>query len=42
MSDLPAVANSTGVLGLVRSAWNSDLAYSFRRSKVTVVAGIIT
>lgn len=42
MSDLPAIANSTGVLGLARSAWNSDLAYSFRRSKVTVVAGIIT
>lgn len=42
MSDLPAMANSTGVLGLVRSAWNSDLAYSFRRSKVTVVAGSIT
>jgi peptide/nickel transport system permease protein len=42
MSDLPAIASSAGILDLLRSAWNSDLAYSFRRSKVTVVAGIIT
>ena len=42
MSDLPAAANPTGVLDLARSVWNSDLAYSFRRSKVTVVAGIVT
>jgi peptide/nickel transport system permease protein len=42
MSDLPATSTSTGLLDLPRSAWNSDLAYSFRRSKVTVVAGIIT
>ncbi len=28
--------------GVFRRAWDSDLGYSFRRSKVAVVAGIIT
>ena len=42
MSDLPAMASAPSPEGLVRRAWNSDLAYSFRRSKVTVVAGVIT
>ncbi len=30
------------IQSVARVAWNSDLAYSFRRSKVTVVAGVIT
>ena len=30
------------IRSVARTAWNSDLAYSFRRSKVTVVAGVIT
>lgn len=42
MSDLPAAAEPAGVLGALRGAWNSDLAYSFRRSKVTVAAGLVT
>ncbi len=42
MSDLPVMASPAAGVGLLRSAWNSDLAYSFRRSKVTVVAGTIT
>ena len=38
MSALPESAPR----GVARRAWDSDLAYSFRRSKVTVVAGVIT
>ncbi len=42
MSDLPIVASDSGTPGWFGRAWNSDLAYSFRQSKVTVVAGLVT
>lgn len=42
MSQLAPIADSLDAAGLARRAWNSDLAYSFRQSKVTVVAGVIT
>ncbi len=42
MSQSAPIADSLDTAGLARRAWNSDLAYSFRRSKVTVVAGVIT
>jgi len=35
-------AQTTSTPGWMRRAWDSDLAYSFRRSKVTVVAGLVT
>lgn len=41
MSDLQASGNSSAP-GLLHQIWQSDLAYSFRQSKVTVVAGIIS
>jgi len=42
MNQSSPTADPFAAPGLARRAWNSDLAYSFRRSKVTVVAGIIT
>lgn len=42
MSEVPLTMTTAANAGLTRRIWNSDLAYSFRRSKVTVVAGIIT
>ena len=42
MSQSSQVAEPVSAMGLARRAWNSDLAYSFRRSKVAVVAGSIT
>ena len=42
MSQSSPAAESFFVADLARRAWNSDLSYSFRRSKVTVVAGFIT
>jgi peptide/nickel transport system permease protein len=42
MSQSTQLAEPHSVAGLARRAWNSDLAYSFRRSKVTVAAGIVT
>ncbi len=42
MSQSSQLAGSAAATGLVKRAWNSDLAYSFRRSKVTVAAGIVT
>ena len=42
MSELPVMAEPATIQSVARTAWNSDLAYSFRRSKVTVVAGVIT
>ncbi len=42
MSQSPPTTDSFFAADLARRAWNSDLSYSFRRSKVTVVAGIIT
>ena len=42
MSQSSPAAEQFFVANLARRAWNSDLSYSFRRSKVTVVAGFIT
>ena len=42
MIELPVIAGPATIQNVARAAWNSDLAYSFRRSKVTVVAGVIT
>ena len=42
MSQSSQASEPFSIVGLPRRAWNSDLAYSFRRSRVTVVAGIFT
>lgn len=42
MSSADASPGKTGLVGAVVRAWNSDLAYSFRQSKVTVAAGIFS
>ena len=42
MSDEPLTMNPATGVSIARRIWDSDLAYSFRQSKVTVVAGIIT
>ena len=39
---MTAVTRENGVGGAFRRGWDSDLAYSFRRSKVTMLAGAIT
>jgi len=32
----------TGLRAALRGAWNSDIAYSFRRSPLTIISAIIT
>ena len=42
MSAAPIITRSESRRGMARRFWDSDLAYSFRRSKVAVAAGVIT
>jgi len=42
MSDTPLQNRATTEAGPLRRLWDNDLAYSFRRSKVTMLAGLIT
>src|SRR5258707_1618423 len=37
-----AAPGRIGIRARLAAAWNSDLAYSFRRSPVTVVAALVT
>jgi peptide/nickel transport system permease protein len=42
VSEAPLSKNQDVAVGAARRLWDSDLAYSFRRSKVTMLAGLIT
>ncbi len=42
MTEMPREHEADNVANLMQRIWRSDIAYSFRSSKVTVVAGLIT
>ncbi len=42
MADMQTTGAVSGFADVLREIWNGDLAYSFRRSKVTVLAGVLS